>query len=265
MPSIQPTVKYRKMTPVKLTEFKKYPKLPLELKNIIVKLATPTAPKVITIGIKRIQLLSGRSTIRATASYKKPVFLDVDSSSREVVSKMFTAAFAINLNGAPVYVNFKTDALIYDCSDAAYPYSLSITTFNDWGSYELDEASGPSANQYPTLMVRYGCRYLATLSPLALERLGRPAFIVLLDTPRGSITNDRFRKLMARAIIKSMSPYGKLYKRLAKTYPYNIPSVSYKTPSQMLEMLDNIEKDTIEEDRRRAKVNEISRNVRVLE
>ncbi|KAG4435720.1 hypothetical protein IFR05_008806 [Cadophora sp. M221] len=94
-------------------KYKNFPKLPMELRNMIVKLSTETAPKIVTISYQAIELPNGAVEDRATAYYEKPVFLDVDKEYREFVSNMFTAVFSINLSRAPVYFNFKTDALLF--------------------------------------------------------------------------------------------------------------------------------------------------------
>ncbi|PVH79450.1 hypothetical protein DL98DRAFT_589318 [Cadophora sp. DSE1049] len=250
MPSHRSTVKRRRNVLVKLTEFKKYPKLPLELKNMIVKLATPTAPKIVVIGMQATP--DGRYTGRAKATYHKPAFLDVDRGSREVVLKMFTAAFTINLDGAPVYFNFKTDALVYESTRA-----MALFNGNYCGLYTL----GPSPNPYPVVMVGYECKDYAILAPDVLERIGKPAYFTFLH--KSGRRPRKVHEYMAREMLLDFEEDEKRGREIVKTY--KVPTVSYKTPLQMLKLLDEIKKTTTKEEIRRAKEIEATRDIRVFD
>ena len=224
MPSQRSTVNRRKNMREKLTEFKKYPKLPLELKNMIVKRATPTAAKVVVIGLQDVELPDGSTTQKAKARYQKPAFLDVDKSFRELVLKMFTAAFMINLEGTPVYFNFKIDALVYESIKA-------MAVFN--GDYLGVFFEGPTPNQYPVVMVGFQKLQRLWLSPEVLVSIGAPAYFTFLH--KSGSRPRRLHEYMGDELASFFADYENRGEEITKTY--KAPKVSYRTPLQMLKLL----------------------------
>lgn len=90
---------------------------------MIWKLAAPTDPKVVTIQHRNKvednpnSILYGRTVVRIVASYSVPAMLSVNKAARDVIQKLFTAAFQSNLGYAPVYFNLSQDVLF--CSSRA--------------------------------------------------------------------------------------------------------------------------------------------------
>ncbi|KAK0100709.1 hypothetical protein ONS95_007160 [Cadophora gregata] len=206
---------------------------------MIVTFATPTAPKAVIISVEEIKLQDGRRADRAKASYAKPALLDVDKNSRRVVLKMFTAAFTINLQGGPVYFNFKTDALVYDCRRSMQIFN----GFDLWDWYGLEPPCDVSPNQHPILMIGFIHPGYYWLSPQLLNMMGRPAYVTFLHKSGVDFRNSEHK--------------------LSETY--KLPKISFKTPLQMLKWLDEIKNTTTEEETRRIKEIEAIRDIRVVD
>ncbi|KAH6721825.1 hypothetical protein BKA61DRAFT_568391 [Leptodontidium sp. MPI-SDFR-AT-0119] len=234
-------------------KFKMFPKLPMELRNMIVKLSTKTTPKIVTISYEEIILPNGGVERRATAYYEKPAFLEVNKECREVVRKMFTAAFSINLGGAPVYFNFNTDALLFHGWN-------SMNVFYGYDGHQMIAGVGPSSNKHPLLMVGITWPYKLTLSPLVLQQLGKPKHVTFVS-PSGGKTLLCNRNTATQTSLwwgkaytdqsNSLIPYWQKNMEVTKTYAE--PTVTHKSRLRMGKLLDEIDRKNTEEKAQRVK------------
>ncbi|OWP02327.1 hypothetical protein B2J93_3115 [Marssonina coronariae] len=234
-------------------EFKLFPTLPLELREMIWKFAD-AGPKIVTIYIKERgaedALVTGNFLV--AASYKIPEVLHTNREARRVAKGVIDYAFGKNL-GNPVYFDWSRDALVFRTWGAmAHFYQLSC----------LDPSFNPNPLQgMPSLFDRISAGvplerklfvvgiFLAGFNNFSVAAFLRPDFSEVLGGPEHMIfarEGNGHRSRHSR-LIKALKQFWDLDLGFlgdpaddADQRSYNLPELSSFTMKQLQKKLVNI-------------------------